>query len=123
MVDKTWRPENWQQLKLKLADAPFVWSPSGPNVSHFEQLIEATASKILEEYQREVELVTCSPEKAEQFRQLNDDTIICKCGKPMYKVTFPDIGLCWSCEAGNSIGCGEYIVIEETQEVESGQTD
>jgi hypothetical protein len=41
---------------------------------------------------------------------LLDEVMTCKCGKPMHKVAFPDIGLCWSCE------CGEYVVIEDKAE-------
>jgi len=49
-MDKDWRPENWEQIRRELAAVPFVWSPAGPNLSSSEQLIEATASRILEEY-------------------------------------------------------------------------
>lgn len=49
-MDKDWRPENWIQIRIGLASEPYVWSPAGPNVNHLEQIVEATASKILEEY-------------------------------------------------------------------------
>ncbi len=46
------------------------------------------------------------PPKEPKFTFKNG-VFICECGETMYKVEFPDIGLCWSCK------CGKYIVIEE----------
>lgn len=45
---KDWRPENWEQIRRELAGTPNSWSPAGPNLTLAEQIVEATASKILE---------------------------------------------------------------------------
>ena len=60
-IKKDWRPKNWEQIRKELAAQPMVWSPSGPNLSPGEQIVEATASRILEE----VEYVNTQHQKAE----------------------------------------------------------
>jgi len=42
-----WRPENWERTRGELANMPNVWSPGGPNLTHTEQIVEATASRII----------------------------------------------------------------------------
>lgn len=49
MVKEEWRPENWEKIRARLANESIIWSPSGPNLNPTEQIVEATASKILEE--------------------------------------------------------------------------
>ncbi len=49
VLTKDWRPKNWQQLRIQLATTPYVWSLAKPALPHIEQIIEATASLILEE--------------------------------------------------------------------------
>jgi len=62
-IKKDWRPKNWEQIRKELATQPMVWSPSGPNLGPGEQIVEATASRILEEM--EVEYVNTQHQKAE----------------------------------------------------------
>jgi len=50
MIDKDWRPENWTAIKMKLEETPFVWGTAMRYRTHAEQVIEATASRILEEF-------------------------------------------------------------------------
>lgn len=52
MENKAWRPTNWLQIRSEIANMPLVWGPSMPQVSLINQQIEATATKILEEYQK-----------------------------------------------------------------------
>lgn len=48
---RDWRPDNWEQIRRELANTPNVWSPAGPNLTHIEQIVEATASRILEAHE------------------------------------------------------------------------
>lgn len=50
-----WRPSNWPSIKAELARQPIVWSLNKPTPSHEDTIIEATASKILEEYGKYIE--------------------------------------------------------------------
>jgi len=54
-MDKNWRPENWEQMRLEIATAPYVWSASKKNLSQYEQMIELAADKILEEWGKEMD--------------------------------------------------------------------
>ena len=57
-------------------------------------------------------LLQAKGDKMAEFIENKDGTITCKCGKSMHKVTFPDIGLCWSCSDPK---CREYIVIDDEE--------
>ena len=48
-MDNSWRPENWEQTRRVLAKTPLEWSASKAALPHLEQIIEATANKVLEE--------------------------------------------------------------------------
>lgn len=50
MMDKTWRPENWLKIKQELEATPNVWGTAIPYRTHAEQIIEATASRMIEEF-------------------------------------------------------------------------
>jgi hypothetical protein len=50
MMDKTWRPEDWTRIKQELEATPNVWGTAIPYKTHAEQIIEATATRILEEF-------------------------------------------------------------------------
>lgn len=47
-MDSKWRPENWEQIKGEIALTPEVWSASGGGEPRIKNIIELTASKILE---------------------------------------------------------------------------
>jgi len=49
-INGDWRPEDWKRMRAMLANKPAVWSPSKPSISPVEQIIEAAASLILEEF-------------------------------------------------------------------------
>lgn len=50
MIDKKWRPANWTRIKQELEATPNVWGTAIPLRTHAEQIIEATADRILEEF-------------------------------------------------------------------------
>jgi hypothetical protein len=52
LIVKDWRPDDWDNIRHELTKTPDVWSPSGPNKPHIEQIIEATASRILMEFDK-----------------------------------------------------------------------
>ena len=54
---KDWRPDNWRVMRDSLANTPMTWSTSGPFAGHTEQVVEATASRILEEWEKECKRV------------------------------------------------------------------
>ncbi len=49
-IDGSWRPEGWLAMRQTLANQPIEWSPSKPSASPTLLLMEATATKILEEF-------------------------------------------------------------------------
>lgn len=54
-AEKDWRPEGWERIRMELASTPYAWSPSGGGIGHTEQIVEATASKILEEWKAAID--------------------------------------------------------------------
>ena len=66
MIDKNWRPENWEWRRRVIAEQPTVWSPAGRELSPAEQLIEHTAEALMEEVAKELELVQ-PPESPESI--------------------------------------------------------
>ena len=56
MLDKNWRPENWEWKRRVIAEQPTVWSPAGQELSPTEQLIEHTAEALMEEVAKELVL-------------------------------------------------------------------
>ncbi len=56
MIDKDWRPANWTQMRIEIARQSTVWSPSkGYSPDTKEQMMEQTASQIIEAVLKELE--------------------------------------------------------------------
>ena len=49
-IDKNWRPDEWPKIRKELAETPNVWGTAMPLVSHEARIVEATATRIIEEF-------------------------------------------------------------------------
>ena len=80
LMTKKWRPENWPRIKQKLAATPHVWGTAMPMVSHEEQIIEATADAILEEF---LNLATSEEKENGETDQVRDNEQAVEPEKPV----------------------------------------